>query len=68
MPISKVRSTIMANPNGTSSTSLPVATNGKLKIIFWAKSTLGDEVDLVALFEHPTIQTLASAIRESGRP
>jgi hypothetical protein len=25
-------------------------------------------VDLVALFEHPTIQTLASAIRESGRP
>jgi hypothetical protein len=58
----------MAKPNGTSLTPLPVATNGKIEIIVWAKSTFGVEVELAALFEHPAIRTLANAIRESGGP
>jgi len=37
-----------------------------VEIVTWAESAFGIELELAALFEHPTIQTLASAIRESG--
>jgi amino acid adenylation domain-containing protein len=39
-----------------------------VEIVTWAESTFGVELELAALFEHPTIRTLANAIRESGGP